>query len=219
SLHFLKPNLSKTELIIFPPPRASSPNISVRINSTTINPSLHARVRGGTMDSEISFQAHIQSIIHPFLTNHTAKLLIHSLVISHLNYCNSLLIGNQSLSSTPLYQSLHWPPFSVLHPSLPIPPLASIPCPPPLSANPSTGLHSVSSTPLCQSLHWPPFSVLHPSLPIPPVASIQCPPPLSANPSTGLYSVSSTPLCQSLHWPPFSDLHPSMPIPPLASIQ
>ncbi|CAI9566493.1 unnamed protein product, partial [Staurois parvus] len=115
----------------------------------------------------------------------------------------------------PLCQSLHSLLFSVLHPSLPIPPLASTQYPPPLSANPSTGLHSVSSTPLCQShhwppfsvpytplcqsLHWPPLSVLHPSLPIPPLASIQCPPPLSANPSTDLHSVSSTPLCQSLH--------------------
>ncbi|CAI9624831.1 unnamed protein product, partial [Staurois parvus] len=112
--------------------------------------------------------------------------------------------GLHSVSSTPLCQSLHWPPFSVLHPSLPIPPLASTQCPPSLSANPSTDLHSVSSIPLCQSLHWPPFSVLHPSLPIPPLASTQCPPSLSANPSTGLHSVSSTPLCQSLHWLPLS---------------
>ncbi|CAI9538040.1 unnamed protein product, partial [Staurois parvus] len=114
--------------------------------------------------------------------------------------CNSLLIGlphcrlsplqltqltNRSISSTPLCQSLHWSPFSVLHPSLPIPPLVSIQCPPSLSANPSTGLHSMSPTPLCQSLHWPPFSILHPSLPIPPLVSTPCPPPLSANPSTG----------------------------------
>ncbi|CAI9577427.1 unnamed protein product, partial [Staurois parvus] len=97
-------------------------------------------------------------------------------------------------SSQAIPSSVH--PFCICRPSLPIPPLASIQCPPPLSANPSTGLHSVSSTPLCQSLHWPPLSVLHPSLPIPPLASIQCPPPLSANPSTGLHSVSSTPLCQ-----------------------
>ncbi|CAI9558579.1 unnamed protein product [Staurois parvus] len=76
-------------------------------------------------------------------------------------------------------------PFIVPLPSLPIPPLASTQCPPPLSANPFTGLHSVPSTPLCQSLHWPPLSVLHPSLPIPPLASTHCPPPLSANPSTG----------------------------------
>ncbi|CAI9614537.1 unnamed protein product, partial [Staurois parvus] len=97
----------------------------------------------------------------------------------------------------------HWPPLSVLHPSLPIPPLTYIQCPPPLSANPSTGLHSVPSTPLCQSLHWPPLGALHPSLPIPSLASTQCP---------------STPLCQSLHWPPLSVLHPSLPIPPLTYI-
>ncbi|CAI9603889.1 unnamed protein product, partial [Staurois parvus] len=102
----------------------------------------------------------------------------------------------------------HWPPLSVLHPCLPIPPLASTQCPPPQSANPSTGLHLVSSTPVCQSLHWPPLSVLylcltipplastqcppphvlHPCLPIPPLASTQCPLPLSDNPSTGLHS-------------------------------
>ncbi|CAI9603078.1 unnamed protein product, partial [Staurois parvus] len=118
--------------------------------------------------------------------------------------------------------------------SLPIPPLASTQCPPPLSANPSTDLHSVSSIPLCLSVLWPPLSVLHPSLPIRPLASTQCPPPLSANPSTDPHSVSSTPLCQSLHWPPFmfstplcqslhwppiSVLHPSLPIPPLTSTQ
>ncbi|CAI9584953.1 unnamed protein product, partial [Staurois parvus] len=96
--------------------------------------------------------------------------------------------------------------------------LTTAQCPPPPSANPSTGLHSVSSTPLCQSLHsvsstplcqslhWPPFSVLHPPLPIPP-------PPLCQS----LHSVSSTPLCQSLHWPPLSVLLPPLPIPPLAS--
>ncbi|CAI9619186.1 unnamed protein product, partial [Staurois parvus] len=79
--------------------------------------------------------------------------------------------GFHSVSSTPLCQSLHWLPLSVLHLSLPILPLASTQCPPPLSANPSTGFHSVSSTPLCQSLHWLSLSVLNLSLPIPPLAS------------------------------------------------
>ncbi|CAI9548525.1 unnamed protein product, partial [Staurois parvus] len=86
-------------------------------------------------------------------------------------------LTNHSVSATPLCQSLHWPfTPTPLCQSLHWPPLSVLP---PLSANPSTGLHSVSSTPLCQSLHWPPLSVLHPSLPIPPLASTQCPPPLS----------------------------------------
>ncbi|CAI9554059.1 unnamed protein product, partial [Staurois parvus] len=102
--------------------------------------------------------------ILPFLTNDTTKLLIHSRVIAHLDYCNSLLIGLPLHRLSPL-QSIQ--PFSGCYPSLPIPPLTSTQCPPPLSTNPSTGLHSVSATPLCQSLHWPPLSVLHPSLPIP----------------------------------------------------
>ncbi|CAI9558707.1 unnamed protein product, partial [Staurois parvus] len=121
--------------------------------------------------------------------------------VSSTPLCQSLH-GLHSVSSIPLCQSLHWPPLSVLHPSLPIPPLTSTQCSPSLSTNPSTGLQSVSSTPLCQSLHWPPFSVL--VMPIPPLASIQCPP--------------STPLCQSLHWPPFSVLHPFSD-PPLTSTQ
>ncbi|CAI9568339.1 unnamed protein product [Staurois parvus] len=61
--------------------------------------------------------------------------------------------GIHSVSSTPLSQSLHWPPLSVLHPSRPIHPLASTQCPPP---------------PL--------------PLPIPPLTSTQCP-PLFPNPS------------------------------------
>ncbi|CAI9616028.1 unnamed protein product, partial [Staurois parvus] len=107
--------------------------------------------------------------------------------------------GLHSVSSTPLCHSLHWPPLSVLHPSLPIPPLTSTQCPPPLSANPSTGLHSVSSIPLSAN----PSTGLH-SGPPPPSVSLhwpppQCPPPPSANPSTDLHSGSSTPLCHSLH--------------------
>ncbi|CAI9601395.1 unnamed protein product, partial [Staurois parvus] len=96
----------------------------------------------------------------------------------------------------------------------------SVQCLPPLSANPSTGLHSVSATPLCQSLHWPPFSAtplcqsLHSVSARPPLCQslhwpIQCLPPLSANPS--LHSV-----WPSLH--SFSVCHPSLPV-PMASIQ
>ncbi|CAI9562222.1 unnamed protein product, partial [Staurois parvus] len=71
---------------------------------------------------------------------------LHWLPFSVLHLSANPSTGFHSVTSTPLCQCLHWLPFSVLHPSLPIPPLASIQCPPPLSANPSTGLHSLSST-------------------------------------------------------------------------
>ncbi|CAI9561495.1 unnamed protein product, partial [Staurois parvus] len=97
-------------------------------------------------------------------------------------------------------------PLSVCHPSLPIPPLASTQCPPPLS---------LPIPPLASTQCPPPLSAN---------PSTQCPPPLSANPSTGrnlsvLRPLSSTPVCQSLYWPPLSVLHPSLPIPPLDSTQ
>ncbi|CAI9547527.1 unnamed protein product [Staurois parvus] len=162
SLHFLKLNLSKTELIIFPLPHASSPDFSVRINSTNINPSLP------TIQCLLPLSANPSTDLHSVSSTPLCQSLhwpsisvLHpSLPIPPLTtiQCPPPLSANpstsfHSVSSTPLCQSLHRPPFSVLHPSLPIPPLAFNQCPPPLSANPSTGLHSVSSTPLCQSLH------------------------------------------------------------------
>ncbi|CAI9550119.1 unnamed protein product, partial [Staurois parvus] len=94
-----------------------------------------------------SCRLHLRNIskIRQFLTTETTKQLIPSLVISRLDYCNSLLIGRphrrlsplqsiRSVSATPLCQSLHCPLLSVLCPSLPIPPLASTQCPPSLSA-------------------------------------------------------------------------------------
>ncbi|CAI9558113.1 unnamed protein product, partial [Staurois parvus] len=96
--------------------------------------------------------------------------LRNSLIISRLDYCNSLLTGPPRRWLSPL-QSILNTAARLIHlsnrsisatPPLPIPPLASTQCPPPPSGNPSTGLHSVSSTP---------------SLPIPPLTSTQCPPP------------------------------------------
>ncbi|CAI9583705.1 unnamed protein product, partial [Staurois parvus] len=100
--------------------------------------------------------------------------------------------GLQSVSSIPLCQSHHWLPLSVLHPSLPIPPLA-------LQVSSIHSLPPLTSTQCPPSLSANPHSVSNPSLPIPPLDSTQCPPSLSANPSTP-----PPPL-----WPPLSVLHPS----------
>lgn len=121
---------------------------SIKINDATINPSPHARVLGVILDSDLSFQPQIQllskacrlylcniSKMFPFLPNETTELFIHFLVISHLNYCNSLLIGlplqrlsppqsirntaprliyrtNCSVSATSFCQSFHWLPIA-----------------------------------------------------------------------------------------------------------
>ncbi|CAI9531947.1 unnamed protein product, partial [Staurois parvus] len=165
----------------FPPPPPNlpqSPLTTLPLRSTTqplVLPTLTSPL-GPKSNHWLNLAVSASGTFPKSLTNDTTKQLIHALVISRLHYCNSLLTGlplhrlsplqsimnaaarlihltNRSAAAAPLCQSLHWLPFSVLHPSLPIPSLASILCPPPLSANPSTDLHSVSSTPLCQSLH------------------------------------------------------------------
>uniref|UniRef100_A0A6I8SLC9 Reverse transcriptase domain-containing protein n=1 Tax=Xenopus tropicalis TaxID=8364 RepID=A0A6I8SLC9_XENTR len=147
SQRHLKLNLSKTELVLFPPSNAHIvPEVSITVNNSTITPSSQARCLGVILDSALSFTPHIQSLIkschfhlrniskiRSFITQDAAKILIHSLIISRLDYCNSLLIGlplqrlsplqsimntaarlihlsNRSSSAMPLCQSLHWLP-------------------------------------------------------------------------------------------------------------
>ncbi|XP_063808220.1 uncharacterized protein LOC135007766, partial [Pseudophryne corroboree] len=148
SQRFLKLNMSKTELIIFPPSRtASPPTISLSIDGTTISPSPQVRCLGVILDSSLSFKPHIQHLsqtchfhlknisrIRPFLTQDATKIIIHSLIISRLDYCNLLLTGlpdnhlsplqsilnaaarlifltKRTTSTSPLLQALHWLPF------------------------------------------------------------------------------------------------------------
>ncbi|KAI5619704.1 hypothetical protein C0J50_20803 [Silurus asotus] len=123
--HQLKLNPSKTELLVIP---ATARNLGV------------------TMDNELSFFPHVANVarscrfllynirrIRPFLSIQAAQVLVQSLVISRLDYCNSLLAGlplnairplqmiqnaaarlvfNQPKFShtTPLLRSLHWLP-------------------------------------------------------------------------------------------------------------
>ncbi|XP_063808745.1 uncharacterized protein LOC135013963, partial [Pseudophryne corroboree] len=143
----LKLNISKTELIIFPPANSRyHPDISITVKNSTIYPTPQARCLGVILDSDLSFVPHIQSVsrscymhlkniskIRPYLTQDTAKTLIHALIISCIDYCNSLLTGLPKTRLSPLQ--------SILNAAARLIFLAR---------------RSSSADPLCQSLHWLP---------------------------------------------------------------
>ncbi|MBN3306666.1 HINT2 protein, partial [Amia calva] len=104
--HHLKLNLSKSDLLFFP--HSSSPSadlpISIPLESTTLSPSSSAKNLGVTLDPALSFFQHITTLtrtcrfflsnirrIRPFLMDNLTQLLVQSLVLSRLDYCNSLL--------------------------------------------------------------------------------------------------------------------------------
>ncbi|MBN3310432.1 BMP4 protein, partial [Amia calva] len=106
--HHLKLNLSISGLLFFPP--SSSPSadlpISIPLESSTLSPSSSAKNLGVTLDPALSYTQHITTLtctcrfflsnicwICPFVTDYSTQLLIQSLVLSRLDYCNSLLAG------------------------------------------------------------------------------------------------------------------------------
>uniref|UniRef100_A0A6I8PE29 RNA-directed DNA polymerase n=1 Tax=Ornithorhynchus anatinus TaxID=9258 RepID=A0A6I8PE29_ORNAN len=120
SARHLKLNMSKTELLIFPPKPGPLPDFSITVDGTTILPVPQARNLGVILDSSLSFTPHILSVtktcrfhlyniakIRPFLSTQTATLLLRALVISRLDYCVSLLSDLPSSSLAPLRSILH----------------------------------------------------------------------------------------------------------------
>ncbi len=124
------------------------------LGSSTITPSASVRNLGVIFDDQLTFKEHIAKTarsfrfalhyirkIRSFLTEHAAQLLVQALVISTLDYCNSLLAGLPSNTIkplqiiqnaaaravaecsfnepkrahvTPLFVSLHWLPVAAL---------------------------------------------------------------------------------------------------------
>uniref|UniRef100_A0A803J9D9 Reverse transcriptase domain-containing protein n=1 Tax=Xenopus tropicalis TaxID=8364 RepID=A0A803J9D9_XENTR len=116
----LKLNLAKTELMVFPPkPGPPPPPFTITIDGMTINPVNSARCLGVIFDQSLSFSNHINNTaktcrfflrniakIRPFLSQATAKTLIHAFILSRLDYCNLLLTGLPDSHLSPLQSIL-----------------------------------------------------------------------------------------------------------------
>ena len=113
--HHLKLNLDKTELLFLPGKGCPHRDLAITIEDNVVTPTRTARNLGVTLDDQLSFSAHVTSVarscrfmlynirkIRPFLTVETAQVLIQALVISRLDYCNSLLAGTPASTIKPL---------------------------------------------------------------------------------------------------------------------
>ncbi|KAI4885598.1 hypothetical protein NFI96_013030, partial [Prochilodus magdalenae] len=142
--HHLKLNPSKTELLFIPSTTGPHCDLAISLGNSLITPIEDARSLGVILNGQLSFSAHIANLtrscrfllynirrIRPFLSQEATQLLVQSLVISRLDYCNSLLTGlplrairplqlnatarlifnlPKFTQVTPLLRSLHWLP-------------------------------------------------------------------------------------------------------------
>ncbi|KAK3552959.1 hypothetical protein QTP86_029619 [Hemibagrus guttatus] len=142
--HQLKLNPSKTELLIIPGDPSPAQDLAISLSNSMTSPTASARNLGVTMDNQLSFSSHVTNVtrscrfllynirrIRPFLSTQATQVLVQSLVISRLDYCNSLLAGlplnairplqmiqnaaarlvfnlPKFSHTTPLRHSLHW---------------------------------------------------------------------------------------------------------------
>ncbi|KAK3544722.1 hypothetical protein QTP86_026121, partial [Hemibagrus guttatus] len=144
--HQLKLNPSKTELLIIPGDPSPAQDLAISLSNSMISSTASARNLGVTMDNQLSFSSHVTNVtrscrfllynirrIRPFLSTQATQVLVQSLVISRVDYCNSLLAGlplnairplqmiqnaaarlvfnlPKFSHTTPLLRSLHWLP-------------------------------------------------------------------------------------------------------------
>ncbi|XP_071243680.1 uncharacterized protein [Salvelinus alpinus] len=144
--HHLKLNLGKTELLFLPGKDCPFHDLAITVDNSIVSSSQSAKNLGVILDTTLSFSTNIKAVtrscrfmlynirrVRPCLTQEAAQVLIQALVISRLDYCNSLLAGLPACAIkplqliqnaaarlvfnfpkfshvTPLLRSLHWLP-------------------------------------------------------------------------------------------------------------
>lgn len=113
----LKMNDAKSEFIIFSSPKLSisSSLDAINVNGTIVQRSDVVRLLGAWLDTELNMKQHVKiksktaslnlqrlKRIQPFLTESATKTLVVSLVLSHLDYGNALLMGLPKKTIEPL---------------------------------------------------------------------------------------------------------------------
>ena len=106
--YFLKINPSKTEIILFTPPsmKSTAKIQGIFVNGGCIRFSDSVRLLGVQFDSSMSFDKHVSKIvsecwyhirniqkIRRYLTDDELKKVIHAVISSKIDYCNSILYG------------------------------------------------------------------------------------------------------------------------------
>ncbi|KAL7881425.1 hypothetical protein AOLI_G00082730 [Acnodon oligacanthus] len=113
--HHLKLNPSKTELLFIPATTDPHHDLTISFKDSQTVPSVEARSLSVILDGQLLFSTHIANLtrscryllyniwrMQPFLTPEAAQVLVQSLVISRLDYCNLLLAGLPKQAIKPL---------------------------------------------------------------------------------------------------------------------
>jgi hypothetical protein len=126
----LKMNPTKTEVVMFAS-KATAKKVrteSIRVDQDAVQISNSLKYLGVLFDSDLSMDKHISAkcqaasinirniaSIRRFINLDTAKLLASSLVLTHLDYSNSVLSGLPKKSITQLQRTQNWAAKVVLH--------------------------------------------------------------------------------------------------------